>query len=244
MSELQSMSTTQRSGGWAAPLERLRVPILPPEAINLNVQGRRPTGPLDGFGQLWRRTYAIRLPAAKVAPAELIRVWKEHFASFWPPGNYFYGSGQPIRAGDVAVLNLAGPAGTQLATGILVVYADEESFCFMSAQGHLFGGMITFSAHGENGTTVVQVQALMRPGDPLYETIFRLGLGAKAEDAFWEGALTNLAAHFDVHDQTVTQHAVLLDPRLHWSQAKNLWYNAAIRTALHTPVRWLRKLRR
>jgi hypothetical protein len=37
---------------------------------------------------------------------------------------------------------------------------------------------------------------------------------------------------------------VLIDPKVQWGQAKNIWQNAAIRTvvyALGTPVRWLRK---
>lgn len=242
MSESQVRNPTKRQGRWAKPVDRLTVPDLPKEAINLNVLGRRPAGPVKGFGQLWNRTYSIRLPASMVTPSELIRIWKERFASLWPAGSRFYGSDKPIDAGDVAVLNLAGPAGTTIATGILVIYVDEESFCFMSAQGHLFGGMITFSAHEENGTTVAQVQALMRASDPVYETIFRLGIGTKAEDAFWEGTLTNLAAHFGIQGQPVSQSNTLLDPRRHWSQAKNIWYNAAVRTALHTPIRWLRSL--
>ncbi len=244
MSESQATNTARRPGRWAKPVKQLSVPDLPPEAINLNVQGRQATSPLMGFGQLWLRIYAIHLPTSTVTPTALIQVWKEQFGSFWPPSSHFYGSGKPIDAGEVAVLNLAGPAGTTISTGVYVIYADEASFCLMSAQGHMFGGMITFSAHEENGTTVAQVQALLRASDPMFETIFRLGLGVEQEDAFWNGALENLAAHFGVHGQPVIQSSRLLDPRLHWSYAKNIWYNAAIRTALYMPVRWLRSLAR
>ncbi len=242
MSETQTMSTTEQQGHWAKPVNRLDVPDLPKEAINLNVRGRRPTGPLKGFGQLWQRTYAIQLVNSAATPAEVIQVWREQFSSFWPPGSRYYGIEKPIDAGDIAVLNLAGPAGTMIATGIMVIYADEESFCFVSVEGHMFGGMITFSAHQEDGLTVAQVQALLRASDPFFEVIVRSGLGTKAEDEFWHGTLKNLAAHLGVTGQPVSQSVVLLDPRVQWAKAKNIWYNAAIRTALYMPVRWLRSL--
>jgi hypothetical protein len=242
MSELETISTTEQQGRWAKPVDRLDVPDLPKEAINLNVRGRRLTGPLKGFGQLWQRTYAIQLVHSAVTPSGVIQVWREQFASFWPPGSRYYGIEKPIDAGDIAVLNLAGPAGTMIATGIMVIYADEESFCFASVEGHMFGGMITFSAHQADGVTVAQVQALLRASDPFFEMLIRLGLSTKAEDEFWHGTLKNLAAHFGVTGQPVSQSVVLLDPRLQWAQAKNIWYNAAIRTALYMPVRWLRSL--
>jgi len=240
MVDSQAMQTTGQPGKWADPVDRLRFPPLPKEAINVNTEGRRTTGPAKGLGSLWRRTYAIRLANSTATPAEVVRVWKERFSSFWPPSGRYYGVDKPIEAGDVAVLNLAGPAGVTIATGILVIYADDESFCFISAEGHMFGGMITFSAQTENGTTVAQVQALLRASDPLFEIAVRLGIATKPEDQFWHGALKNLAAYFGVEGQPVSQQAVLLDPSLQWSEAKNVWYNAAIRNALHMPVRWLR----
>jgi hypothetical protein len=43
----------------------------------------------------------------------------------------------------VAVLNLSAPGGLPLSTGVLVIYADDSSFSFMTPQGHMFAGMIT-----------------------------------------------------------------------------------------------------
>ena len=240
--EEHSIQGMETRGGWAAPVDRLAPPDLPPEAINLNVQGRRATGPIMGFGPLWLRIYQIRLVGSTATPAEVIRVWKEQFAGFWPPGGAFYGAQRPIEAGDVGVLNLAGPAGTTIATGVLVIYASDESFCFLSIEGHMFGGMITFGAHQEEGTSVVQVRALLRSSDPVYEMGQRLGFAVKAEDAFWNGTLTNLAAHFGTTGEPVQQEATLLDPSIHWAKATNLWHNAAIRTTLHLPIRWVRGL--
>ena len=240
MSGSRAMQAMGHSGKWANPVDRLTIPPVSKKAINTNTEGRHTTGPVRGFGSLWRRTYAIRLVNSAATPAQVVRVWKERFSSFWPPAGRFYGADKPIEAGDVALLNLAGPAGVTIATGILVIYADDESFCFISAEGHMFGGMITFSVHDENGTAVAQVQALLRASDPLFEIAVRLGIATKPEDQFWQGALKNLAAHFGVGGQPVSQQAVLLDSSLQWSRLKNLWYNAAIRNALHLPVRWFR----
>jgi hypothetical protein len=242
MTEEQTDPKLELEEQWATPEERLSVPPLPREAINLNVQGRRASSPTKGFGPLWQRTYQIRLAGSAATPSGVIREWKQQFASFWPPGSRFYGADQPIEAGDVGVLNLAGPAGTTIATGVYVAYADEESFRFLSVEGHMFGGAITFSAREEDGTTVAQVQALLRSSDPVYEMGQRLGFAVKAEDQFWQDTLINLAAHFGVEGEAVRQEAVLLDSSIQWSRVTNLWYNAAVRTTLHLPIRWVRGL--
>ncbi len=147
---------------WAEPVSRLEVAGVPAGAINLNVDGRQIAGPLQGFGQLWQKTYRIRLAGAQVTPQEVIQTWKANFGKFWPKGNKSYGSLTGIAPGDVAVLNLAGPGGMPLSTGIIVIYADDESFSFMDPEGHMFAAMITFSAFEDEGVTVAQVQPLIR----------------------------------------------------------------------------------
>jgi len=236
-----------RSSSWAKPVSRLAKANLPEGAVNLNVAGRQVVGPLQGFGQLWQKTYHVRLGAADVTPVQVISAWKENFPSFWPPGNQFFGPLTGIKPGEVAVLNLAGPGGVSgpsgvpvISTGVLVIYADEESFSFMTPQGHMFAAIITFSAYDDDGT-VAQVQALVRASDPLYELTFRLGFGHKMEDDFWHQTLENLAAHFGVKGQ-VGQKVTLVDPRVQWSEARNIWHNAAIRTAIYMPVAMVRKL--
>jgi hypothetical protein len=240
-----------RQETWAAPVSRLTVTDLQEKAVNLNVNGRRVTGPVQGFGQMWQKTYSVRLTGSDVSSRELIAVWKDNFASFWPKGNHFYARTTSIVPGDVAVLNLAGPGGMTspgggplISTGILVIYTDDESFSFMTPEGHMFAGMITFSSFRE-GDTIAQIQALMRASDPLYEVSFRLGFGHDMEDRFWLQTLRNLAAHFQVRNCEPTLKRVLVDPRVQWSEAKNIWQNAAIRTGFYTigaPVRWAKRL--
>ena len=230
------------AGAWAKPVHKLSVDTLPADAINLNVAGRQLTGPLKGFGQLWQKTYRIELSGTQLAPTEIIRMWKAHFPEFWPGNNRFYGSLAGINAGDVAVLNLAGPGGTTISTGILVIYADDESFSFMTPQGHIFAGMNTFSSYAEGETVTAQIQVLVRASDPVYEVGCRLGVAHKQEDTFWHGTLQNLAKRAGAANDHVTQTTTCVDPRVQWREAKNIWHNAAIRTAIYMPVRAAKRL--
>lgn len=232
---------TEAESTWAKPVDTLHVDGVPVEAINLNVEGRHLTGPIRGFGQMWQKTYRVWLKGTDVTPQDVIGTWKENFPKYWPGDNRFYGSLTGISPGEVAVLNLKAPGGMRLSTGIMVIYADAESFSFMTPQGHMFAGMITFSADEEDGTTLVQVQVLIRASDPLYELGCRIGVVHKQEDEFWRGTLQNLAAEFGVEGQ-VEQQNILVDPRMQWKEAGNIWHNAAIRSGLYAPVAWVRKL--
>jgi hypothetical protein len=242
---------TMREGQWAAPVSKLRVAGLPAGALNLNVDGRSVSGPLQGFGQLWQKTYRIRLIAPRdpmtgnlATPAAVIRQWKENFPRFWPRGNNFYAPLTQIAPGEVVVLNLSGPVRMPLSTGVYVIYADDESFSFMTPLGHMFAGMITFSAYEDASDLYAQVQVLIRASDPLYELFFRVGYLAKQEDAFWNYTLLALAQHLGATGKVEIQ-ATCVDPRRQWSQVANLWQNAAIRTGIYTmaaPLRWARGL--
>lgn len=229
----------RRQDAWAKPVDRLKVGGVSREAINLNVEGRRLTSPMQGFGQMWQKTYKVRLSGSQAKPAEIIAEWKKRFPDFWPEGNRFYGPLTGIAPGETAVLNLASPGRMKLSTGIMVIYADEESFAFMTPQGHMFAGMITFSALEEESAPVAQIQVLVRASDPLYEIGCRLGMVHKIEDNFWSQTLLNLAAHFGVAGHVHQQNS-LVDPRIQWKEGGNIWHNAAIRSALYTPVRVVR----
>ncbi|HZD02584.1 MAG TPA: hypothetical protein VFA46_21075 [Actinomycetes bacterium] len=229
--------TPRDAAYWAVGVETLQVGALPPEAVNLNVAGRRLVGPVQGFGKLWQKTYRVDLGDASVPPAEVIRTWKENFQRFWPARNWFYGPLTGIAPGEVALLNLTMPGRLLLSTGVLVLYADGESFTFMTPEGHIFAAWITFSAARQDGRTVVQVQVLLRAGDPLYELALAAG-GHRKEDRFWQRTLTNLAAHFGAEPPVETT-VICVDRRRQWSNARNVWHNAAVRSAWHTATRWL-----
>jgi uncharacterized protein DUF1990 len=227
---------------WAKDVTTLKLGPVPAEAVNLNVTGRRVVGPVQGFGKMWQKTMRVELRGADVTPSEVIRTWKAEFQRFWPARNWFYAPLTGIAPGEVALLNLNLPGRMRLSTGVLVLYADDESFTLMTPEGHMLAGWITFSATAaDDGVTVVQIQALERTNDPLYELGYVLG-GNRLNTRFWVETAENLARHFGVEPQVESQ-VVCVDRRRQWRHAGNLSKNAAIRTflwTLATPVRWLR----
>jgi hypothetical protein len=229
---------------WAKGVSRLRVSEVPDGALNLNVDGRRLASPIQGFGKMWQKTYRVRIPSERASATELIVTWKERFPEFWPEGNRFYAPLTGIEPGEVALLNMSLPGRMKLSTGVMVLYADGESFTLMTPEGHMFAGWITFSAAEVDGDTVAQAQVLMRASDPIFELGLALG-GHGQEDRFWEATLTALAAHFE-HDAEVDTQVVCVDKRRQWSKWGNVWHSAAIRSTLYTigaPARLVRRKR-
>jgi hypothetical protein len=232
-----------RDESWAKPIEELEVPGLSDEALNLNVEGRRLAGALQGFGKMWQKTYRVEV-GASATPENVIAAWKKNYSSFWPPGDRLYAPFTTLNTGDVAVINST-QGGVTLSTGVMVVYADDQSFTFMTPQGHPFAGWITFSAFEEHGGTAAQIELLMRTGDPIYEAAFMTFAG-KREDKMWQHTLRSVAAHFG-SEEPVSQDVVCVDPKRQWSQTKNIRHNAAIRSgvyALGSPFRGVRNLLR
>lgn len=215
---------------WAKKGTDLQVGEVPKGAINLNVQGRSVTSPIQGFGKMWQKTYRVNL-GTDVEATDVIKTWKERFPSFWPSGNTFYGPITGIAPGDVALLNLTMPGGVKLSTGVMVLYADEESFTLMTPQGHMFAGWITFSSFATPEGVMAQAQVLMRASDPLYEVGLTMG-GHKKEDKFWDATLTALAKHFGVEAPVVVT-AVCVDKKRQWKRAGNIKQNAAIRSGMY-----------
>jgi hypothetical protein len=112
----------------------------------------------------------------------------------------------------------------------------------MTPEGHMFAGMITFSAYDEDDVTTAQVQALVRANDPLYEMSFRMGFGHKAEDGFWAATLKNLAEYLGASNPQTSQVNSLVDPRVQWKEWSNIWHNAGIRSGLYMPVAMVKKV--
>ena len=229
---------------WAQHVSTLKVTRVPTGALDLNVEGRRVVGPLQGFGQMWQKFYWTVLKGSAVTPAEVIQVWKEHFPQFWPKASHFYPSLSGVAPGEVALINSPIPGGipVPVSTGVFVLYADDTSFTFMTPQGHPIAGWITFSAYEEEGDTIAQIHILMRANDPIYEAGLFL-TGSRGEDGLWRHTLTSLATYFGVKAPVQMQKSCI-DPRLQWSEARNVWQNAGVRTVLYemlTPVRWVLK---
>jgi hypothetical protein len=233
--------TPQNAASWAKPVDTLSVGAMPDGAINLNVQGKRVTGPLQGFGQLWQKTYKVRLNGVETTPAEVVRLWKEKLPDFMPVNSRFYPSMTGVEPGEVIIINatMPGVPGT-ISTGVLILYADDEAFTVMTPEGHPESGFNTFSAYEVDGVVVAQIQSLARANDPIYEFGFRFMGGSKEQEKIWHHVLTRLAGQLDVSGQ-VEMDKVCVDTRLQWGRAKNVWHNAMIRSTVNLPVRLIRQ---
>jgi hypothetical protein len=216
---------------WAPKIDRLAVGQRA-GVRGTNVAGRRLTGPVQGFGKMWQKTYRMEIGSA-IEPAAAIALWRSNFPEFWPKGNRFAGALTGINPGDVALLDLAVGGGVKLSTGVYVLYADTESFTLMTPQGHMFAGWITFSAERAGDDTVVQAQVLMRASDPIYEVGMTLG-GHKKEDKFWVATLRALGDRLGVPDAPITAGTSCVDKKRQWRHAGSVWHNSMVRSVLQT----------
>ena len=227
---------TRDASHWARYVETLEVAGLRKGAGTRNVEGRRPVSPLQGFGKMWQKTFKVRLEGVSASPAEVVETWRERFPEISGFGRGFRVPSGGLVPGAVALL------GGGL-TGVMVLYADEESFTYMTPEGHPFSGWITFSAYrDEDGTTVAQALLLIRANDPIYELMMVVGMNG-AENLQWQGTLRNLSAHFGARGRVETK-VVCVDPRRQWRHYKNVRHNVLIRSALYAltvPLRWLRR---
>lgn len=236
---------------WARPVDRLTTTAT--GAGQDRVTGKRVAGPVQGFGQMWQKTFTVRLDGSDLSPEALVAHWKANFPTFWPKGASFYAPLSGIAPGEVALLEIQAVPGAPLtmSTGVMVIYADAESFTFMTPEGHMFSAWITFSAYrdrsadGEGEVTVAQVQALERASDPFVELGYMMGAN-KQNDRFWEATLANLARSVGVATPEVATVKVCVDRKRQWRYVRNVRGSIMISAAVGTvtaPVRWLRRRR-
>lgn len=218
---------------WAKSVTHLSVSEVPAGATGINVSGKRLAGPIQGFGKMWQKTYRVRVPADRATPVQLIAAWRQRFPDFWPAGNHFYGPLTGIAPGEVALIEGTLPGKLKLSTGVMVLYADDESFTLMTPQGHVFAGWITFSATEQGQDTLVQAQVLMRASDPIFELGLVLG-GHRQEDLFWDQTLRNVAAAYGVAEPDIETAVVCVDKKRQWRRWTNVWHSAAIRSMMYT----------
>lgn len=250
MSEETVDGAGEHRGIWAEPVSRLEVERVPDGVTAINIQGRQAIGALQGFGQLWKKTYQVRLTGVNHTASQVMQTWKENFARYQPAGNRFYPPVEGVVPGKVMFIDSPlpivpplynRPGVVPMTSGVMVLYADDESFSVMTPEGFPVAGWNHFSVYEDEDTLVAQVQSFERASDPIYEFGFRFMGGAKRQEYIWVHVLTELAAHLGVSEK-VSMERECLDPQLQWAYAKNIWKNAGVRTTLYTlaaPVRWL-----
>src|SRR4029079_14230549 len=149
--------TNRAEANWAKTVDRLSG-VGAVGAKDDAVTGKRVSGPLQGFGQLWQKSFTVRLEGVDTTPQAVIATWKTHFAEFWPKGQRFYAPLSGIQPGEVGLLEIQPVPGApvRLSTGVLVLYADDESFTFMTPEGHTLSAWITFSARQDGDAVVAE----------------------------------------------------------------------------------------
>jgi hypothetical protein len=229
--EQRETSPARDAAHWARYVETLKLTGVLGNA-GRNVDGRRPMSPLQGFGSMWQKTYRVRLESSTATPAEVVAAWRERF-----PEMSGFGRGFRVPEGGLAPGAVALLGGI---SGVMVLYADEESFTYMTPEGHPFSGWITFSSYpDDDGTTIAQIRLLIRANDPLYELMMAFG-GHAMEDATWRRTLRRLASRLGARGKIETS-VVCIDPKRQWRNYKNLRHNALVLSALHAliaPLRW------
>ena len=230
------------AANWARPVDRLSAAGVA-GAKDDAVTGKRVSGPLQGFGQLWQKTYTVRLDGIDTTPEAVVATWKAHFPEFWPKGQRFYAPLSGIAPGEVALLEIQPVPGApvKLSTGVLVLYADDESFTFMTPEGHTLSAWITFSARRDGDVTIAQAQALERPSEPFDELAYMLG-GNRQNNKFWEATLRNLAIRVGVPVPVVEVHSTCIDSNRQWRYWRNVRNSATVRSARRTLTAPVRKL--
>jgi hypothetical protein len=230
------------AANWARPVERLSAAGVA-GAKDDAVTGKRVSGPLQGFGQLWQKTFTVRLDGIDTTPEAVVATWKAHFPEFWPKGQRFYAPLSGIAPGEVALLEIQPVPGApvRLSTGVLVLYADDESFTFMTPEGHTLSAWITFSAKRDGDVTIAQAQALERPSDPFDELAYKFG-GNRQNNKFWEATLRNLAISVGVPVPVVEIQSTCIDSNRQWRYWRNVRNSATVRSARRTLTAPVRKL--
>ena len=125
-----------------SPVSKLEVSDVPSGAVSLNVEGRHVVGPLQGFGQLWQKTYRVRLTDVEVTPEDVVGLLKQKLPEYMPDNSRFYPSVTGVEPGEVVLINATLPeslAGSQ--PGVMVLYGDDESFTLMCPEGHSESGV-------------------------------------------------------------------------------------------------------
>jgi hypothetical protein len=195
----------------------------------------RGAGPLQGFGQLWQKTYRVRLDGAEVTPAEVIDAWRSDFGSFWPASNRFHAPLAGITPGEVALISGTIPGGLTLSSGVFVIYSDDASFSYMNPRGPPLGRddhLLTPPSSMAPRISGRQVTLLIRAYDPLTEIGMML-FGHRLEDRVWEHTLRAVATHFGAPDAELETLIVRVDAKRRWEHFGNWRRSSALYAMLH-----------
>ncbi|GAA4831118.1 DUF1990 domain-containing protein [Saccharopolyspora rosea] len=144
---------------------------LPPELPTALVDERSLLAD-DGCGQLFHRTFSVRIEDPAVDPATLIGTIRDDMNRAVPgeAARVCRNSGEPGRmcTGDEFTVHMPGPWNGP----VRVVSCTEDSFRLATLEGHLEAGLIEFRARPEDGVLRFEVEAWARPSSPLVDLLY------------------------------------------------------------------------
>jgi hypothetical protein len=164
-------------------------PPLPP-AVALDEVQR----PDDGHGPLFHRVYRTRIRDTQMAPEAVIGrvaadpdcVAPTEFASF----QKVRGEDGEMRVGDEYVVHMAGPWDGP----VRVVERTPTCFRLVTLAGHLEAGQIRFSARGESGMVVFEIESWARSAGRLVDLLYdRLRMAKEVQLHMWTSMLQRVA---------------------------------------------------
>jgi len=230
LSELEKINVKkgkQSDAGWAPRVKRLHVIERPEGAFTKNMDKRRIVGQLQGFGQMWEKTYWLNIKKPGLKTEDVIKAMQEHFLEFQPSVNSFYPTSKGIAPGEMIFIDSKTPGGI-VSTGVMVLYIDDRSFSFITPHGHPEAGWITFSVKEQDDSIYAQIQGLVRASDPFFEMAFIIA-GSKFQETIWKHVLSSLAKYLGA-EENVQMKKYRPSTDLQWSKFGNLWYNSQIRS--------------
>ena len=91
-------------------------------------------GPIQGFGPMWQKTYRVRLSGVSATPVEVMGVWKGTSPGSSRVRTVSIQAWLVFKPGEVVLLN-ASMIGAPVDSGLMVLYADNESLTLMTPEG-------------------------------------------------------------------------------------------------------------
>ena len=132
------------------------------------------------------------------------------------------------------------PGGSKLSTGVMVLYADEESFTLMTPQGHMFAGWITFSAieqDDETRRTGAGADARLRPDLRAGPDDGRPSPGGQVLEPAHSATWPHTSA---IRRRLSTPRSSAWTRNANGRRWRNVWHSSAIRSTIYmleAPVR-------
>lgn len=227
LQKMEVKAGKQSDEGWAPFIEKISVTEKPEGALVKNMHNRRLQGQIKGFGKMWQKTFRLMIDKPGLNPQEVINILKQNFVAFQVPENFFFPTSKGLTPGALVFIDSATPGGV-VSTGIYVLYMDDNSFTYITPQGHPEAGWITFSSREEDGKIRLQIQGLVRASDPFFEIAYAIA-GQAFQEKIWLNVLTQMAKHFGIEDNG---QMVKYKPAnsCQWGKCGNIWYNAQIRS--------------